>query len=220
MGDKPLINFLMDKIQALPGLSEVIVVTNDKFCDVFKEWAGKQKNYPAGIRIVSDGTKAPEERLGSIGDIDFILKKGNVDDDLLVLGGDNLFDYSLNDYLSFAKSKSPAVTVGLYDIGSKREAKQFGVAAVDAGKKIVSFEEKPPAPKSSLIAMCLYYFPKVSQHGIADYIRESKKTDKAGEYIRWLSRKQNVYGYTFVGKWYDIGSIESYEAAKNDFLKK
>jgi len=214
---KPLVNYILERVGSLSGLNEVIVVTNDKFCSVFEDWAKRQEDFAHPIKIMNDGTKRPEDRLGSIGDIDFVLKQMAVEDDLLVVGGDNLFDYNLDDYIDFARSKSPSVTIGLYDIDNLDEAKKFGVVGLDNNKKIINFEEKPDNPKSTLVAMCFYYLPENSLGFIESYLVESKKSDTAGDYIRWLCQEKEVYGFQFTGKWYDIGSVESYREAQDNF---
>lgn len=216
---KPLINYILDKIENLKNLNEVILVTNNKFYSIFQEWANLQKDFSCSICIVNDRTETPEGRLGSIGDIDFVLKNAAIDDDLLVIGGDNLFDYNLDEYLSFARAKEYAVTIGLYDINNLQESKRFGVVSLNSENKIISFEEKPQQPESTLIAMCFYYLPKKSLNLISDYLSEVKKSDTAGDHIRWLCQKKEVYGFKFTGKWYDIGSVESYKEANEKFLQ-
>lgn len=213
---KTLVNYLLDKIRDIPDLNEVIVVSNNKFYPVFEEWADQQ-DFPCPIKIVNDGTNVPEERLGSIGDIDYVLQNVAIDDDVIVLGGDNLFDYSLDEYISFSKDMHESVTIGLYDIGDLEQAKLFGVVAVDENRKITSFEEKPAQPKSTLIAMCFYYLPKKTLTLVREYLNEVEKSDTAGDYIRWLCNKNDVYGYKFSGKWYDIGSVESLKEAQEKF---
>ena len=215
--EKPIINYLLDKVKDFRSLSEVIVVTNNRFSGDFEKWAKEQKKFPAAIRVVNDGTMSPEDRLGAMGDIHFVLKNEMITDDLLVMGGDNLFDYSLTDYVRVSQEKRPSATIGLYDLKSKEKAKIFGVVAIDENKKITSFEEKPKEPKSTLIAMCLYYLPKESFRLIDDYLKSAKSADTTGDYINWLSKQQAVYGFRFEGRWYDIGSIEAYHEAQADF---
>ncbi|MCC6758529.1 MAG: nucleotidyltransferase family protein [Candidatus Omnitrophica bacterium] len=215
---KPLINYIVDKLPGLPGLNELFVVTNQKFEKHFQDWAKEmQKTFPVPITIVNDGTTTPENRLGSVGDIDFAIKKAAVKDDLFVLGGDNLFDYHLKDFVAFASDKNSAVTIGLYDIHNLKDATMYGVVELGAGGAVVSFEEKPAQPKSTLISMCCYYFPAETLSYLDQYRKASGKMDKAGEYIRWLSEEKEVCGFTFSGKWYDIGSIESYKEAQEKF---
>jgi glucose-1-phosphate thymidylyltransferase len=215
---RPLIDYILDTVQDHKPLTEVLVVSNDKFYSYFEAWAlEKRKTFPVDITIINDGTKTPEDRLGSIGDIHFVLRQEDIQDDLLVVGGDNLFDFNISEYCQFSQSHGRSVTIGVYDIGKIEEAAKFGVVALDKTGKITSFEEKPKSPKSSLIAMCFYYLPRNSLQLIPAYIEETKKSDKAGDYIKWLCAKQDVYGFQFLGKWYDIGSIESYQEAKKAF---
>lgn len=216
IGGKPMLDHILEKVKPLPGLDEVFVVTNDKFEKHFQEWAAKFK-FPVPITVVNDGTKTNEDRLGSVGDINFTIKSKKIQDDLLVLGGDNLFDYSLVDFIHFAVTKSPAVSIGLYDIHDLKQATIYGVAQIDTHGKIVSFEEKPAKPKSTLIAMCFYHFPKATIGYLEQYIQVSGKLDKAGDYIRWLSEEKGVYGFKFSGKWYDIGDLDSYKDAQRNF---
>ncbi len=220
VADKPLINHIVEKLKGLPELNQLIVVTNQKFYGHFVAWAKEtQKQFSAPIHIVNDATTVPENRLGSVGDIDFTIDSLKIDEDLFVLGGDNLFDYRLDDFVVFAKQKNTVVSVGLYDIGDLKDATMYGV--VDLGKegRVVSFEEKPALPKSTLISMCCYYFPRGTLAYLQEYKKSSGKMDKAGEYIRWLAQQKGVYGFKFSGRWYDIGSIESYQEAQEKFKR-
>ncbi|MFH1359924.1 MAG: nucleotidyltransferase family protein [Candidatus Omnitrophota bacterium] len=214
--NKPIIDYLLDKIADLPELDEVIVVTNDKFYQDFCVWAKQHTNLPCRIDIINDQTKTNEDRLGSIGDIRYVLKEKKIRDHLMVVGGDNIFDFNIDVYVEFAKMNVPRVTVGLFDIQNIKEAHKFGVVELNQDKKVISFEEKPKRPKSSLIAMCLYYFPQESLDLIERYLKESKKSDAAGGYIQWLRTQEDVYGFVFDGKWYDIGSIEAYHEAQDN----
>jgi len=218
VGNRPLIDYVVEQLADIKPLSEIVVVSNNKFTPYFQKWAGALGGR-LPIRVVNDGTNTPEERLGSVGDIRFVWQKESSLQDWLIIGGDNLFDGDLSQFIDFAISKSPAVSIGVYDIKDIRAAAKFGVLAIDANQKVVSFQEKPPNPASSLITMCLYYFPKQTLGYLGEYLSESKAVDAAGSYIQWLSEKKNVYGFQFSGKWYDIGSIESLEEARAHFFK-
>lgn len=214
---KTLVDYLLEKLKDLDKLVEVFVVTNNKFFALFQDWAKGHRTFPCPIRIVNDGTNTPEERLGSIGDINFVLFNSKINDDLLVIGSDNLFNYDFKEFIPFCRRKIPAVSIGLYDIGNLESAKLFGVVKIDKENKVISFEEKPQNPQTTLAAMCLYYFPKVSLKLIEQYLAQTKNADRAGDYIRWLQGKIGVFGFKFTGQWYDIGSIESYHEAQKKF---
>ena len=215
-----IIDHLLEKIQVLKGVSEIIVVTNNKFYSNFKEWAEQKRSFTIPLRILNDRTNSSEDRLGSVGDIHFAIENHPMNEDLLVMGGDNLFDFPLGEFITFARGHSPHVSIGLFDIKDIKEATNFGVVVLDEGGKVLAFEEKPKKPKSTLIAMCLYFFPLNSLGRVAKYLKKTKKSDKAGDYIRWLAQENTVYGFKFFGKWYDIGSIESYREAQERFRNK
>ena len=217
INNKPLINYIVEKLANIKELDEVFVVTNDKFLQHLEEWGKTVDSYPFSVKIVSDGTKSNDDRLGSIGDIDYVCKHCNIDDDFLVIGSDNLFDYELTGFIADALSHNESVSIGLYDIEQIEEATKFGVVALHDDGRIESFEEKPEKPKSSLIAMCLYYFPKPTLKFLDEYLKDTGKFDRAGDYIKWITQKSDVYGFTFTGRWYDIGSIESFNLAQKDF---
>jgi glucose-1-phosphate thymidylyltransferase len=218
VADKPLINYIVDKLLGLPGFDELLVVSNQKFYNHFLQWAqALQKTFPVPIRIINDKTTTPENRLGSVGDINFAIKTAGITNDLFVIGGDNLFDYQLDGFVAFAQKKPTAVSIGLYDIHNLKDATMYGVVELGPEGMLVSFEEKPVQPKSTLISMCCYYIPKATLGDLDQYTKVSKKMDKAGEFIQWLCKEKEVCGFKFSGKWYDIGSIESYHEAQEKF---
>ena len=215
INSKPLIDHIIYQLKSESSITEVVVVSNNKFYGQFLEWSKTHKEIR--VRVVNDGTNSPEERLGSVGDIHFVWKREQELDDWLVIGGDTLFDQSSVDFMKFAFKKSPDITIGVYDIFDKKAATKFGVIGLDGNQKVISFEEKPAAPKYSLITMCFYYFPKSTLSYLQEYLGQSKALDAAGSYIQWLSQKKNVYGFQFNGKWYDIGSVESLNEAQKYF---
>lgn len=214
---RPLINYIIDKLNKLNSISEIIVVTNSKFIGKFKVWRkGIKINKP--LSLVDDLTKGPFRRLGAVGDINFVLKKKRLQDNLLVVGGDNLFDAGLEGFLSFARRKNPHPIIGAYQLKKRSEAKRYGVVKLDKNKRIIDFTEKPLYPRSKLAAMCLYYFPKTKLKLISEYLASRRgKYDATGFYIDWLSKKEPVYAFVFGGKWYDIGDYAVYHRVKYNF---
>ncbi len=214
---KPIIDYIVDKLEKLNEINEIIVVTNSKFISVFKEWA-KGVKITKRISLVDDLTLSPKDKLGAIGDMAFSIKNKRIKEDLLVIGGDNLFDVDLNDFLSFARNKNSYTSMGVYDIKGLHQASKYGVIKIDNSNKIIDFKEKPENPRSTLVAMCLYYFPKAKLKLIKQYLDNKKhKSDAMGFYIDWLRKKDLVYGFVFDGKWYDIGDKSFYSKAMESF---
>jgi len=214
---RPIISYIVDKLDAVSAIDEIYVVTNSKFISFFRKWVKSVKSTKK-ITLVDDLTKNNQDRLGAIGDINFVIDKKNVDNDLLIVGGDNLFSGSLKGFLDFVKKNIQSVNIGLYRLKQKKDASRYGVASLNNQKKVVSFEEKPIHPQSCLVAMCLYFIPKNCLSLIKEYAQDKKKKiDATGGYIAWLKDVTDVYGYVFKGSWFDIGDYKYLNAAKEKF---
>ncbi len=214
---KPIINYIIEKLDSIESLDEIIIVTNSKFAGTFKEWKRAQ-SFAKPITIIDDLTASNETRLGAIGDMAFVLKNYPVPGDLLVAGGDNLFDENIADFVAYADKHKKNPVMGVYDIGDKVNAGKYGVVKLNKNERIIDFKEKPGHPGSTLVAMCLYYFPKATVKRIHEYCAHKKhKSDAMGFYLDWLRRKQAVYGYVFKGRWYDIGDRGYYDQAQHNF---
>ncbi len=210
---KLLIEYILDKIFEVGEINEIFVVTNNKFYDHFTKWLKDYKTN-VSINILNDGTLSNETRLGAIGDINFLIEKENIEDDLIVIGGDNLFELSLKKFVEFQNEKKSAV-IASRDIKDKESIKLYGVLSINENNKIINFEEKPSEPKSSLASTCIYFFPKEIINLFNKYLREKNPMDKTGEFIQWLYKKTDVYAFVFDSKLYDIGSLEGLEDARN-----
>lgn len=214
---RPLIDYIVDKLLAIKELDEIIVVTNSKFVCLFRHWSDSRR-VNKKIVIVDDLTKTHQEKRGAIGDMHFALESKNINDDILVVGGDNLFDGGLNGFMRFAQNKYPSPVIGVYDVRYKSKAVHYGIVKLDKSRRITGFKEKPSRPDSTLVAMCLYYFPAKKVSLIRRYMgHSSHKHDAVGFYIDWLRKEEKVYGYVFDGVWYDIGHHSLYNEAREKF---
>jgi len=214
---RPIIEHIIKKLEGIKGLEEIIVVTNSKFFDKFKEWR-KGFKYTGKIVIVDDLTKGLNDRRGAIGDMSFAILKQKIKDDLLVVGGDNLLGSELGPFLKFCKAKGGYPTIGVYDMKSRTAAKNYGVVKLDKEGLIVDFKEKPAKPDSTYIAMCLYYFPVQSIKLLKEYMHlHASKLDATGFYIDWLRKRTEVHGFVFEGSWFDIGDKKFYRKAEKEF---
>jgi len=214
-----LIDYLLDKLAKLDGLSRIVVVTNARFFEKFKAWKDASPLNDK-IRIVNDGSTSPRNKLGAIVDMRLGIEKGGEDEDYLVLGGDNFLDESLGEFVAFAINKRPAISIGVVDVGSKKKACHYGVVVLAGDKQVMDFQEKPKEPKSSLAATCLYYFPKVKLGLVKKCLASSLFCfDSIGNYIGWLSREDLVYGFIFKKMWFDVGRPEVYRNL-NKILKQ
>jgi glucose-1-phosphate thymidylyltransferase len=203
-----MVDYILERIREAGPLA-VHVVTNSKFAGAFGDWV------PADVTVHDDGTTSEDDRLGAIGDLRFVVERAGIDDDLLVVAGDNLFDYSLADYVRWWRSKGVASAVALYEHPDRELVKQYGIVEVDADERIVSFVEKPSEPRSNLAATACYLFHREHVKLVATYLDEGNVPDQPGRFVEWLYRRAPVYGYRFGGDWLDIGDRDQLLEADN-----
>ncbi len=216
VGDKTIIEHILAKLEAVKSVNQVYIVTNEKFYPTFSNW-GKTIKTNLKLTILNDGTASNEDRLGAIGDIHFVVQKENINDDLLVIAGDNLFGFSLPKFVDFFHEKKSSV-VAFHELKSLEKVKgKYGVGILK-GSKVVGFEEKPTEPKSSLASTACYLFKKSDLSHLQDLIRIGK-ADAPGNLITHLAQTSEVHGFVFDEHWFDVGSFESLEEAKKVYAK-
>jgi glucose-1-phosphate thymidylyltransferase len=207
VGEKTMIDRVIDKLNMIDEVDIIYVVTNQKFSRQFSDWAVAKKNSKP-IVVINDKTLSNDDRLGAIGDIGLAIREGGIADDLIVVAGDNLFEFDLNAFVRFAQRKSsPAIAV--HDIREKKLASLYGVLEIDDNAKVMRFHEKPAQPQSTLVSTCIYYFPKSKLKLVGTYLNSSEKQDAPGNYIKWLAENDEVHAFAFTEAWYDIGDKES-----------
>ena len=208
LGDRYIIDYILEKTKEL-GL-EVYVSTNRFFAKYFEEWS-RDKD----VELLVEDTFREEEKLGTIGALQEAISRLGLDD-YLVIAGDNLFSFSLKDFLDKYNGKT---LIAVYDVGDFELAKRYGVVLLE-GDRVIDFEEKPVKPKSTLISTGVYIFPKDAMEMIPQYLEEGNK-DSPGYFIQWLlSKGIEIYAYKFDEYWYDIGSADSYLEALKTLLRE
>jgi glucose-1-phosphate thymidylyltransferase len=206
-----MLDWILDRIGELDDLDTVHVVTNGKFARDFERWAEGKR-----VQVHDDGTTSEHDRRGAIGDVQFVVERtGAGSDGLLVVAGDNLFDFSVADYVDFWRGKRDGSAVALHDVGSLELVKQYGVVDLDEDDRIRSFVEKPENPQSTLAATATYLYHPEHVPLVRKYADEGNSLDKPGEFIAWLCEREPVYGYRFAGEWMDIGDRDQLLQADN-----
>jgi glucose-1-phosphate thymidylyltransferase len=217
---KPMIEHVLDNFAPIGGIDRIYIVTNAKFAGHFQKWADGYRATKARLdcTIVNDGSTDDSNKLGAIGDLHHMLAKQKVDDDVIVVAGDNLFSEKLNDFGRFCREKKSPV-VALYDVGNLEEIKKYNATSTDAGGRITFFEEKPKNPTSTLTGIALYFYPQATLPLIRQYVAEGNNPDQPGRLVQWLYPRTPVYTWRVPGIWYDIGSKETLEEANRIFAK-
>lgn len=219
---KPMMEHVLDNLAGVPEIDQAIVVTNAKFAGHFKRWAEGYRATRQSARdftIINDGSADDSNKLGAIGDLNLVLTREAIDDDIIVVAGDNLFSERLEGFAEFARERSAPV-LAVYDVGSLEEIKKYNSIEVDGEGRITFFEEKPAEPKSTLTGIALYYYPKSALPLIHQYVAEGNNPDQPGRLVQWMYTRTPFYTWRVPGIWYDIGSKEMLEEASRIFSKK
>jgi glucose-1-phosphate thymidylyltransferase len=217
IAEKPMIEYLLESLKDFSDLDEIYIITNNKFYSVFVEWL-KDYEFHKKIKIINDNTNSNEDRLGAVGDINFVIEKEKINEDLIVLAGDNLFNFGLNKMYNLFKEKKSSV-IAVYDLlDPLKLANKFGTVLTDDDKKVVNFEEKPAKPKSSLCATVIYFITQKDLKILNKFITSKNRPDNIGEIIRFLVENSVVYAEPFKDGWIDIGGKEEYDLANRLYL--
>ena len=213
VGDKAILDWLLDDINESGDVDEYVVISNHKFAHHFDVWAATK---PYKITIVDDGTETNETRLGAVKDVEFAIEKLGLDDDMLVIAGDNVLDFSLTRFISYAAEKKTSCIMRYYEPSEKKLTK-CGVVEIDENDRIISMEEKPAVPRSHWCCPPFYYYTKADAKLVRKGIESGCGTDAPGSYIAWLCTQTPVHAMEMPGKRYDIGNLESYELVKKEY---
>jgi glucose-1-phosphate thymidylyltransferase len=209
VGGRPMVDWILDKIHDA-GLDDVHLVTNARFASQFERWANGKD-----VHVHDDGTTSNDDRLGAIGDIRYVQERAGIDDDLLVVAGDNLFDYALSDFIGFWRAKDGASAVAALDVGDRELARQYGIIAVDGNDRIVDFVEKPDEPPSTLAATATYLYARKHARLVNTYLEDGNPPDQPGNLVAWLHGREPVFAYRIAGNWFDIGDPDQLLVADN-----
>lgn len=204
---KAILDWLVDDIRGSGVVDEYAVITNHKFADHFRQWA--ESRLEDRISVVDDGTMTNETRLGAVRDIQFAVDTLRIDDDLLVIAGDNVLDFSLVRFIEYSLSKGTSCIMRFYEPSVER-LRRCGVVEVDSSDLVLNMTEKPSEPRSHWCCPPFYYYTRQDALLIAQGIAAGCGTDAPGSYIAWLCSRSIVHAMEMPGRRYDIGSLESY----------
>jgi glucose-1-phosphate thymidylyltransferase len=212
---RPIVDWILDRVADVADVDEVHVVTNARFAPDFDRWARDRD-----IAIHDDGTTSNEDRLGAIGDIVFVADRERWEgEDLLVIAGDNLFDFSLADYVDFWRRKD-GTAIAVYEHPDRELVRQYSVVELDPHDRVVGFEEKPEKPETNLISIATYLYHRAHLALLRAYLAEGNPPDEPGHFIAWLYSRAPVYGYRFSGEWLDIGDRTQLLEADNRYRRR
>ena len=214
LAGRPMLEYLYDKIAAVRDVDELHVVTNSRFADDFRAWAGS-RHRPLPAVVHDDGTTSNEDRLGAIGDVRFVIERAGLEgEDLLIVAGDNLFEFDLTDLVSFWRSKAGSA-ICVHDVGDPALMREYSMVELDENDRVTHLVEKPEAATTTLAAIAVYLYPAEHARLIGEYLAAGHSPDQPGRFVVWLYPRVPVYGFRFPGEWLDIGNRDQLTDADN-----
>lgn len=213
VGSKTILDWLIDDIDSANEVDEYVVISNHKFARHFNTWA---KTKQQRITIVDDGTDTNDNRLGAVKDIQYAIDMLKIDDDMLVIAGDNVLDFSLSEFIRYAKDKNTSCVMRYYE-GDEKKLLKTGVVTIDETDKVLNMTEKSPTPATNWCCPPFYYYTKIDARLVQTGIDSGCGVDAPGSYIAWLCKQVTVHAMEMPGKRYDIGNLENYEMIKKQY---
>lgn len=213
VGEKTILDWLIDDIDSVGEVDEYIVISNHKFVSHFEKWAAEKKQK---ITVLDDMTETNETRLGAVRDIEYAIEKLSLEDDMLVIAGDNVLDFSLTKFITYAKEKNTSCIMRYYEKDEKKLLK-CGVVTIDGNDKILRMTEKSLTPETHWCCPPFYYYTKEAAHLVKEGIESGCGTDAPGSFIAWLCAETAVHAMEMPGKRYDIGNLESYKNVQKEY---
>lgn len=213
VGDKTILDWLVNDIDLSGEVDEYIVISNHKFAHHFEEWAATK---PQNITVVDDGTSTNETRLGAVKDIQFAIDTLHLDDDMLVIAGDNVLDFSLTKFVEYAKEKGTSAIMRYYETNDQKLLKT-GVVTIDSDDRILLMTEKSPNPATHWCTPPFYFYTREDARLVQKGIESGCGTDAPGSYIAWLCTQTPVHAMEMPGSRYDIGNLASYEEVQGTY---
>ena len=210
---KAILDWLIEDMDRSGVIDEYVVISNHKFAHHFDAWAAEKQQK---VTVVDDGTESNETRLGAVRDIQFALDQLNIRDDVLVMAGDNLLDFSLTTFIDYALEKKTSCIMRYYE-ADPRKLSRSGVVTLDENQKVLAMAEKPQQPQSHWCSPAFYYYTAQDAARLAEGIADGCHTDAPGSYVSWLCSKSTIHAMEMPGSRYDIGNLESYERVQKEY---
>ena len=211
VGGKKIIDWLIEDLEK-SGVERTVVVSNHKFISQFQAWAEGREN----IIVLDDGSEDNDHRLGAVKDIEFAIEKANIDDDIVVLAGDNVLNFSLSSFIEYGREKKTSCIMR-HEEKDKNKLRKTGVIEINEDELVLNMEEKPKEPKSNWAVPPFYYYTKEDKDLIKEGIASGCGTDAPGSFVSWLVKTRPVHAYRMIGERFDVGSIEGYEKIKKEY---
>ena len=217
IGEKSILERMLDDIDTIPAIDEHIIITNHRFAPIFEEWAS-QKHYTKPVTIVDDGTDTNETRLGAVGDLLFTMDKLHIEDDMLVVAADNLLFFSFREFVDFARAKQTSCIM-YHEQPSIEKLQRTGVIVIDENNRVLEMAEKPQVPKTHHAVPPFYIYLRKDFDLIRHALENGCGNDAPGNLSHYLVEHTTMHAWPMTGGRFDIGSLDTYYEACEKYGK-
>jgi glucose-1-phosphate thymidylyltransferase len=218
VGGMPVIDHILSFLSAAPEVEHIHIRTNARYYPLFKDWL-RDCNYMGKVELSSNSRNEPAEKMGAVGDLEDVCARKQLQEDLLVLAGDNIFQFQIAPFLEFCSKHDGDVAVVL-ESGSKKELNGGGVVELTSDRRVIHFEEKPSKPRSHLLSLPLYRLSAESIPFLTKYKMEGNDCDRIGSFFAWSYRRRPLYAFIAEGTRYHLTDAASYKKIRSTFEKK
>ena len=204
IGERSILDRMLDDIDTIADIDEHIVITNHKFAPHFEAWRKEvASKYKKPITIVDDGTETNETRLGAVCD-------------LLVVAADNILFFSFQEFVDFAKQKGTSCIM-CHEQPSIEKLQRTGVVELDANGKVLGMEEKPAVPKSHWAVPPFYIYLKKDLDLVRSSVAQGCGKDAPGNLAHYMVDHTEIHAWPMSAGRFDIGSLDTYKEACERF---
>ena len=201
LAGKPILSSIVEQI---PADIPVTISTNAVLEEGFRSW---EKTCERPLEILIEDTRNDDQKLGALGAVRQWIREHHVDEDILLLTGDNYFGFDLSAFLRCAQG--PAL-LAAHDVGDRERARAFGTVILGPDRRTIeAFEEKPLSPRTSLVSTGCSLLPKSALPTLMEFAKHHPD-NVGGIFEELLRRGDPVECFTFTEHWFDIGSFEAY----------
>lgn len=215
IGSSTILGRMLDDIDRIQDIDEHIIITNHRFAPIFEDWAARQ-SYTKPLTIIDDGTSTNETRLGAVCDLLYAMERLKIDDDMLVVAADNILMFSFQEFVDFAKGKGTSCIM-CHEQPSIERLQRTGVVVLDEDFRVLDMEEKPREPKSHWAVPPFYIYMKKDLPLVRHSVENGCGKDAPGNLAHYMVDNTVMHAWPMSAGRFDIGSLDSYEEAKQLF---
>ncbi len=222
VADRPLLEFTVERIVELAKIAALHVVTNHRDHGQFEAWAqaarARLRSRRVELVLHDNGGTDPQLRLGSVGDLAFVLDRVGAQDGVLVTGTDNIYRFSLTSFWRAFRRGKTSLVLALQE-NDPEKLRRSAVLELGPLNRVQKVHEKPTEPPSMWSCPATYALKAGAVPYVREYLDAGHPPDALGSFIDYLADREPVRGFKIARQRMHVGSLEALEEA-DDILRR